>query len=403
MKKQYSLSIFIFRRDLRLSDNTALNQALHNSDSVLACFIFDPRQIGEHNQYKSMNAVEFMCESLHDLEEQFRQHDGQLHLLYGPAEAILEQLLNDLSVQAVYINRDYTPFSLNRDRALENICLQHRCAFHSYDDALLNPPDAMLKADHTPYTVFSPFFKKASILPVKEPQHLAAGRFYTKPLAMMLNPMDLAKKINLIKNPALATHGGTADALKILESLQQFKTYAHDHDYPAISTTHLSAHLKFGTLSARTVYYALSKALGKAHPLIRQLYWRDFFTQVAYYSPFVFGQAFHAKYNALAWSKNEKHFDAWCTGNTGFPIVDAGMRELTTTGFMHNRVRMIVASFLTKDLHIDWRKGEEFFAQHLIDYDPAVNNGNWQWCASTGCDAQPYFRIFNPWTQQKQV
>ena len=137
-------------------------------------------------------------------------------------------------------------------------------------------------------------------------------------------------------------------------------------------------------------------------PLIKQLYWRDFFTQVAYHSPFVFGQPFHEKYSKLPWSNSEKAFTAWCTGTTGFPIVDAGMRELNATGFMHNRVRMIVASFLTKDLHIDWRKGERYFAQQLVDYDPAVNNGNWQWCASTGCDAQPYFRIFNPWLQQKK-
>jgi len=178
--------------------------------------------------------------------------------------------------------------------------------------------------------------------------------------------------------------------------------YAATKDIPALSTSNLSAHLKFGTLSIRETYHAIKKILGPTHLLLRQLYWRDFFTHVAYYSPFVFGHAFHEKYDQLIWEHDDKKFQRWCTGTTGFPIVDAGMRQLTTTGFMHNRVRMIAASFLTKDLHIDWRWGEKFFAQQLIDYDPAVNNGNWQWCASTGCDAQPYFRIFNPWLQQKK-
>lgn len=164
----------------------------------------------------------------------------------------------------------------------------------------------------------------------------------------------------------------------------------------------LSAHNKFGTCSIREVYYAIADTFSKEHTLIRELYWRDFFTHVAWNFPYVFGESFHKKFDKLKWSTNAKAFKAWCDGKTGFPVVDAAMRQLNSTGYMHNRARLIVSSFLTKDLHIDWRLGEKYFAQKLVDYDPAVNNGNWQWSASTGCDAQPYFRIFNPWLQQKK-
>jgi deoxyribodipyrimidine photo-lyase len=188
-----------------------------------------------------------------------------------------------------------------------------------------------------------------------------------------------------------------------LEQLKTQSGYLSQRDFPALaSTTGLSAYLKFGCCSVREAYYAVIQALGGEHPLIRQLYWRDFFTHIAFHFPHVFGHAFHQQYDNIAWKNNLDDFQAWANGLTGFPIVDAGMRELNQTGFMHNRVRMVVASFLVKDLHISWRWGERYFAQHLIDYDPCVNNGNWQWAASTGCDAQPYFRIFNPWLQQQK-
>jgi deoxyribodipyrimidine photo-lyase len=185
--------------------------------------------------------------------------------------------------------------------------------------------------------------------------------------------------------------------------LESLSDYEVQRDYPAQDfTSHLSAHNKFGTVSIREVYHRIRKLFGASHTLISELYWRDFFTHIVYHFPHVMGGAFHEKYNGLKWANREDFFKAWCEGRTGFPIVDAGMRELNTTGHMHNRVRMVVSSFLVKDLHIDWRWGERYFAQQLTDYDPAVNNGNWQWAASTGCDAQPYFRIFNPWKQQQR-
>jgi deoxyribodipyrimidine photo-lyase len=213
----------------------------------------------------------------------------------------------------------------------------------------------------------------------------------------------LYKKILKHENKNIALHGGRKEGLKILKHITDFEEYEKIRDIPAYNTTLLSAHLKFGTLSPRETYHHMQSLGRKAHTgLIRQLYWRDFWYHIAYFYPHVFGNAFHEKYNNLTWKQDEKGFKAWCNGTTGFPIVDAGMRQLNETGFMHNRVRMIVASFLIKDLHIHWLRGEQYFAQKLVDYDPCVNNGNWQWVASTGCDPQPYFRIFNPWLQQRK-
>ena len=197
--------------------------------------------------------------------------------------------------------------------------------------------------------------------------------------------------------PSLTVPPGRSGAMSILKRLGEYKNYGEERDLPELdATTHLSAHLKFGTCSVREAYYAIRKNL------IRQLYWRDFYTHIAWHFPHVFGHAFKRQYDELPWRNDRKAFNAWCRGRTGFPIVDAGMRQLNNSGFMHNRVRMITASFLIKDLHIDWRWGERYFATRLIDYDPCVNNGNWQWAASTGCDPQPWFRIFNPWRQQKK-
>nr|WP_280954397.1 deoxyribodipyrimidine photo-lyase [Methanohalophilus levihalophilus] len=211
----------------------------------------------------------------------------------------------------------------------------------------------------------------------------------------------ILKHILKDRNENLYSKGGRENGLEILDNPKRFENYQDERDYPALdATTGLSAHNKFGTVSIREVYHCLADEFGKNHPLITQLYWRDFFTHLAYNNPHVFGHSFRKKYDSLKWIDDKDSFRKWCEGKTGFPIVDAGMRQLNTTGYMHNRVRMIAASFLVKDLHIDWRWGERYFAQHLVDYDPCVNNGNWQWAASTGADSQPYFRIFNPWLQQ---
>lgn len=401
MSKSFQLSLFIFRRDLRLDDNTGLLKALKESRTVIPCFIFDQRQVGNSNAYKSNNAIQFMIESLQELYTLLKRQDGHLYLFYGKAEQIVKKLVRALPLEAVYVNRDYTPFSIKRDEAIKKICMQHNISFSSSDDALLIKPEEIATQQNTPYAKFTPFFKTASKEKIPKPIKRTKKNFYTKKIVFDKGT-SLFKKIGSKPNKDIMVQGGRSNALKILRTLGQFKNYAKKRDFPEFETTLLSAHNKFGTVSIREVFHAIVKKLGSHHLLIKQLYWRDFFTYVAYFSPFVFGQPFYEKYKKLKWSKSKKNFEAWCKGKTGFPIVDAGMRQLNTTGFMHNRVRMLVASFLTKDLHINWLWGERYFAQKLVDYDPAVNNGNWQWCASTGCDAQPYFRIFNPWLQQKK-
>jgi deoxyribodipyrimidine photo-lyase len=400
MDKPYKLALHIFRRDLRLDDNTALIEALNQSLAVMPCFIFDTRQI-ENNPYKSDHCLQFMAHSLRELDAELRQKQAKLHFFYGIAEDIVDALLTQVSIEAVFINRDYTPFSRARDHQIEACCQRHGVYFHCYADALLHEPEQVLKTDHQPYTIFTHAFNKARQLKVASPRKNSFSHYYQTDLAME-NHQQLPRLLQ-INSPDLRVKGGRKEALTLLKCVKNLGDYQKIRNFPAASgTTLLSAHNKFGTLSIREFYSAIEKAFGPMHTFITELYWRDFFTHVAFYFPHVFVGAFHKKYDKLKWSQNEDHFRAWCEGRTGFPLVDAGMRELNTTGYMHNRVRMVVASFLTKDLHVDWHWGEKYFAQQLVDYDPAVNNGNWQWAASTGCDAQPYFRLFNPWLQQKK-
>lgn len=399
MSKQYERSLFIFRRDLRLNDNTGLLAALEQSEEVVPCFIFDPRQVDD-NEYKSDNAIRFMVESLKELADQLKSKHGRMYFFYGHAEDVVKKLCVQLKLNAVFVNQDYTPFSIKRDHALERVCKDHDVAFHSFADLLLHAPEKSLKKDGKPYTVFTPFYKRMSVVKVEAPRSNTFKNYFTGAIATSFkNPED---KISIKSSKQVSVCGGRDACLKILRGLEEFKNYTKTRDVPALATTHLSAHLKFGTCSVREIFYAIANSLGRSSLLLKQLYWRDFFTTIVFYFPRVFGHAFREKYNHIVWSKSKKNFEAWCNGMTGFPLVDAGMRELNQTGFMHNRVRMVVASFLVKDLHLDWRWGEKYFAQKLVDYDPAVNNGNWQWSASTGCDAQPYFRIFNPWLQQKK-
>ncbi|MBX7139314.1 MAG: DNA photolyase family protein [Oligoflexia bacterium] len=400
MDHPISTSIFIFRRDLRLDDNTGLLAALELSSRVIPLFVLEPSQLVD-NPYRSDNCVQFMFDALADLDRQLQATGAGLAIRQGPLVNAVAELIREQSVKGVFVNRDYTPFGRERDARLAELCRELGVEVHSYEDYLLTDPERTLKADGTPYTIFTPFRKNAARLEVRKPKSLGRARFVG-----LANPTpleNLRTSTLQVENGQLFAAGGRGAALKLLERAHQFGAYKEQRDFPALSaTTGLSAHNKFGTVSIREVYAAFAERFGKEHTLISELYWRDFFTQIALRFPRVFGRAFNARYDRVEWPGGEEHFQRWCAGQTGFPIVDAGMRELNTTGFMHNRVRMIVASFLTKDLHVDWRRGERYFAQKLVDYDPAVNNGNWQWAASTGCDAQPYFRIFNPWLQQEK-
>lgn len=400
--KKHKLTLFIFRRDLRLEDNTGLINALKNSEKVIPCFIFDPRQC-EKNAYKSSHAIQFMLDSLVDLEQQLKQRKGKLFLFHGIPEKIVETIIQMQLIDAVYFNEDYTPFSQKRDQGIKITCMKHSVIFYSFDDALLNPPQIALKNNGKAYEVFSPFYKKMEKIPVEKPKKNPYLNYYHGKVPLTVKKEEIFEA--LLKKRKIHTNlkGGRKECLKKLSQLKKIKNYSKDHHYPfKKATTELSPHLKFTTCSVREIYHAINKKMPDSKSLLREIYWRDFFTTIAFYFPHVFGHAFHEKYDSLVWKNNKKLFGAWCQGKTGFPIVDAGMRQLNQTGYIHNRIRLITASFLIKDLHIDWRLGEKYFARKLIDYDPAVNNGNWQWVASTGTDAQPYFRIFNPWLQQRK-
>ena len=388
---------------MRIADNTALIRACTASNEVLPVFIFDPRQIKDH-PYRSESGLLFMLESLRDLQMQFKEQGGRLVLLWAEPdlEVLLQNLIVEQKIEAIFINADYTPFAKRRDESLEKVCEKSQIKFHKFDDALLNSPKSIKKGDGSPYVVYSAYYKAASkTAPVPVPVYKKFSNWYQAKVRYEIDFEDSRLKFDFQFSNRIS--GGRANALKILKGIDSFKEYAQTRDFPALnSTSRLSAHHKFGTVSVREVYHLVAKRFGSDHTFIRELYWRDFFTQIGFNFPHVYQGAFHKNYDRVEWESNPAALEAWQSGLTGFPIVDAGMRELNQTGFMHNRVRMIVASFLTKDLHISWREGERYFARKLVDYDPAVNNGNWQWAASTGCDAQPYFRIFNPWLQQKK-
>lgn len=393
----HSRSLFIFRRDLRVDDNTGLVEALHSSQEVLSCFIFDPRLLKDGKYSK--NALQFMLESLEDLEKQLELVGGKLYLFSGLPHEVIEKMIRNEGIDAVFMNCDYTPFSVRRDEAISKVCEEYGLKFHQFHDATLQVPGSVRTQQGTMYQVFTQFFRAATKLPVEVPVHVERGTFCNSYLPDALEAIPVFD----CDNSELFMHGGRSNALKILSDLDRLVDYDRLRDTPAVmGTTGLSAHNRFGTVSIRKVYHSLRDHLGSDHTLISELYWRDFFIQLAAEYPRVFGHAFRERFDNLHWDNDPVRFKAWCEGKTGFPIVDAGMRQLNTTGYMHNRVRMIVASFLVKDLHIDWRFGERYFSRKLADYDPCVNNGNWQWSASTGADATPYFRIFNPWLQQQK-
>jgi deoxyribodipyrimidine photo-lyase len=375
-----------------------LLRALEEQKVVYLIFILDERQF-ENNPYRSDKALIFLFDSLSDLNSELKKKKSFLSVLYGRSDQIIHKLIKENDLKTVYSNFDYTPFSKTRDEQIGKICRELGAEFRQTHDTLLNEPNSVLRDDRTPYTIFTHFFRKASRKTVEEPKENRSTNYSAK----LLSGAKTIEEFEGIFPKESAIKGGRKEALRILDDLEIHRNYTHERDIPNLDkTTHLSAHNKFGTVSIREVFHKIARELGPEHQLIREIYWRDFFTYIGYHFPHVFGKSFHQQFDQIKWNNKDEIFEKWTNGQTGFPIVDAGMRELNKTGFMHNRVRMIVASFLTKDLHIDWRKGEKYFAQKLVDYDPAVNNGNWQWAASTGCDAQPYFRIFNPWLQQER-
>jgi deoxyribodipyrimidine photo-lyase len=400
MSTPKSIGIHIFRRDLRLEDNAALHALAHVVDTILPVFIFDDRQVGEH-AYRSTPGLQMLCESLTDLDRALVEKGSALHVRSGIAEAVLEKLIAEVKPIVLSYNKDYTPFAVARDQAIDNVCAQHNVQVIARHDATLHAPGTVVTKEGKPYSVYTHYRVALETLPLPTPTKLSPSVSF----GIHTHGQDLEKIVKqLVRDPqTLRVQGGRTSAKESLKKLAHNSTYAHERDFPAVSATSLlSAHIKFGTLSIREIYHYAQLHMPTPQTFLRELLWHDFFTTVAALAPHVYTGAYKKEFDALEWDTDKDKFEKWKQGITGFPIVDAGMRELAATGYMHNRVRMIVASFLIKDLHMSWQWGERHFAQTLTDYDPAVNNGNWQWVAGTGCDASPWFRIFNPWLQQEK-
>jgi deoxyribodipyrimidine photo-lyase len=381
-------SIFIFRRDLRMFDNTALIEAYKNSSTILAIFIFTPEQIVS-NEYFSVNAFQFMIESLEELNEQI-----PINYFYGENVEVLEKLLKDYNYTDIFFNMDYTPYARERDENILKFCERNDVKCHTYEDYLLLPIGTVLKSDNQPYQKYTPFKNKFKTFKVEIPKSIDKNKKFQK----IKTDFSLEEEFKFNKN--ILFHGGRKHALKILENIKNFKEYGENRNNLSTLSTHLSSYLKFGTVSVREVYHNIINNFDDSHTLISQLIWREFYYYLAYYFPQVLkGKSLKSDYDNIEWENNPEIIQAWKNGMTGFPGVDAGMREMNETGFMHNRARLITSGILIKILNCDWRLGEKYFAQKLIDYDPAINNGNWQWSSGSGADSQPYFRILSPWKQ----
>jgi len=389
--KKLNTSIFIFTRDLRLDDNTGLIKACLLSHTVIPIFIFNPQQIDSSNSYKSNFCVQFMIQSIDSLKKQLKNHSSDLFLFYGDIEKILKSILKKKDIDAIFINKDYTPFAKSREKELDKFCTANKLEFYCLEDHMLVGVEDCLKDDHTPYVKFTSYYRQAKKQQIR--------KFVQNKHTNYLHKSGL--KIKSVKvdkfytpNPNALVEGGRENGLKMLAASKNQKNYSKSREMVAQSTTHLSAYLKFGCISVRETYEYFSKHLQSTNTLFDQLHWRDFYMQIMYYFPHVIGSNMNHK--KIVWENDSHKIKMWKIGTTGYPIVDAGMREMNHTGYMHNRCRMIVANFLIKILHVDWKIGEKYFAQQLVDYDPANNNGGWQWSASTGTDSQPYFRYFSP-------
>lgn len=386
------VTIFWFRRDLRLRDNAGLYHALKDGSPVVPVFIFD-RNILDELEDKNDRRVEFIHLALQDIQQQLLKIDSSLDIRYGNPLVIYKELLKGYNIKKVFTNHDYEPYAKQRDSEILQLLNEHGVSFHTYKDQVIFEKDEVLKDDGKPYTIFTPYSRKWKAA-LKE-YHLKAypvkkylANFFKQP----------GKKIISLEEMGFAPAGLPFPGKEWMG--QVIRHYKEQRDIPSVQgTSRLSVHLRFGTISIREL---ADEAGALNETFLNELIWRDFYHMILWHFPRVVGHAFKPEYDKIRWRNNEKEFDAWCNGITGYPIVDAGMRELNQTGFMHNRVRMIVASFLTKHLLIDWRWGEAYFAKKLLDFDLAANNGGWQWAAGSGCDAAPYFRVFNPYLQTKK-
>ncbi len=391
------ISIFWFRRDLRFEDNAGFYYALRGKYSVLPLFIFD-KNILDDLEDKLDKRVIFIHRYIEKLNKSLGEEGSTLLVKYGDPIQVWKDILAKYDIAEVYTNKDYEPYAKERDATIAEYLQSEGISFHSYKDQCIFEMDEVLKKDGDPYTVFTPYSKVW-----KEKLKSKDNDFYLKPYPTEKYLDNLFKKEDKEGIPSHKEMDFKDDEVSFPSSEVDediLKKYSDERNLPAKkSTTRIGIHLRFGTVSIRQM-----AALGreKSNTWLNELIWRDFYMMILHHFPHVVDKNFHKKYDNLKWRNSEEEFEAWCNGKTGYPIVDAGMRELNETGFMHNRVRMITASFLTKHLLIDWRWGEAYFAKKLLDYELASNNGGWQWAAGTGTDAQPYFRIFNPYSQTEK-
>ena len=403
------VNVFWFRRDLRLNDNAGLYHALKSGVPVLPVFIFD-RNILDLLENKADRRVEFIHAALEEIQRGLREAGSALEVYDGKPIDIFRQLQSRYEVAAVYTNTDYEPYATERDEAVAALLAEKGIPFYSFKDQVIFEKDEVLKEDGTPYTIFTPYSRKwkaslnsipsfsslSSLSPVPSlstPQSLSTLPSLSLSTLPSLSPLPSLSALGFRKTGGPFPSGSMRAGL--------LKNYQEQRDYPGIpATSRMGVHLRFGTVSIRALARQAAKV---SDTYLNELIWRDFYHMILWHFPLVGkGRSFKPVYDRIPWRNDEKEFEKWCAGQTGYPIVDAGMRELNATGYMHNRVRMVVASFLAKHLLIDWRWGEAWFAEKLLDFDLAANNGGWQWAAGCGCDAAPYFRIFNPALQTKR-
>jgi deoxyribodipyrimidine photo-lyase len=388
MTKQ-KVSLFWFRRDLRLEDNTGLYHALQSGFPVIPLFIFDDDIL--ENLPENDARVTFIYDMLLKLKEQLHTIESSILIKKGKTIEVWNSLLAEYDVQQVFFNKDYEPYAIERDLMISSLLKENTIASFSFKDHVLFEEKEITKADGLPYTIYTPYKNKWL-----EKYHLSGG-------AVEYNSETLLDNFAKIQFtfPELSTIGFERSVIKVLpHNLTQITNYKETRDFPALdSTSYLSPHLRFGTVSIRKL---VNWANRKNQTFLSELIWREFFIQILFNFPNCVNHNFKPAYDGIQWRNNEDDFKRWCTGTTGYAMVDAGMRQLNETGYMHNRVRMVVASFLCKHLLINWQWGEAYFAEKLLDFELASNVGNWQWAAGTGCDAAPYFRVFNPEIQQKK-
>ena len=388
-----AITVCWFRRDLRVDDNHALYNALISGYPVLPVFIFDTDILSQLEE-KTDRRVNFIFQTLEAINRELKHnYQSGIQFYYGSPEEVFPEIIRNYDVKSVFCNEDYEPYAIRRDENVKAMLSKHAVSFQSNKDQVIFHKDEIMKKDGTPYTVYTPYsnvwlslFREKGTVHYSSEQHLDNLLQFT-PKNFSIERIGFIETESAISQPDI-----DEEVIRNYEKTRNFPYLTH-------GVSGMSVHLRFGTVSIRKLAVQTARL---SEVYLKELIWREFFMQILYHFPHVANHSFKAKYDNISWELNEEHFGRWCEGKTGYPIVDAGMRELNSTGIMHNRVRMITASFLTKHLLIDWRWGEAYFANKLLDFDLAANNGNWQWVAGCGCDAAPYFRIFNPAEQQRK-